>query len=361
MNPLAPSLLDPDAPAEIVRGAASHWPREGGDDLLERAAVHARRLIEDDRAATSREKYVRCWGQFVRWLGEDDRTAQYDPVPAKSFLVGLYIGALRERKIAKSTVLVHLAAIAYAHELAGFPPPWRGAPEIQRQIRGLRRQDDDDRQPRAAIEHDKATDLLLRLPDPKTPADIRDRALFCLTWQTALRRSNVAALRQRDIAIKTDPLRQQRYLEVFVRRSKTDQEARGRYVVVPELPGHHPLCAVRAVEALHAQLELDPDAPLFQSVAFARREGDRTFTGRPLDPKDVARIVKRLVAAAGEDPTLYAAHSLRRGFATSTQNAGVPDAIGMEHGGWKSKETYFRYNRVDKARQNPLRDIFNNK
>ena len=40
------------------------------------------------------------------------------------------------------------------------------------------------------------------------------------------------------------------------------------------------------------------------------------------------------------------------------QNAGVPDGVAMEHGGWKSKDTYYRYNRVDKARKNAIRDLF---
>ena len=68
--------------------------------------------------------------------------------------------------------------------------------------------------------------------------------------------------------------------------------------------------------------------------------------------------MKRLLERAGEDPAGYSPHSLRHGFATSMQNAGVPDALGLEMGGWKDKATYHGYNRVDKARRNAVRDLF---
>ena len=128
--------------------------------------------------------------------------------------------------------------------------------------------------------------------------------------------------------------------------------------MVTELPDQHPLCAVRALEALFAMTNIPDGHPLFQSVSFQRRAEDQQLTGRPIDPSDVARIIKRMLKRAGIDPTLYAAHSLRRGFATTMQNAGIPDAIAMEHGGWKSKDTYYRYNRLEKAPHNAVRDLF---
>lgn len=355
--PVAPSLLSPSLSTGELRGAVSAWPQQGGTDALERAMAQARRLGGNDRSTGSRDKYARCWAQFVHWVGSDERLRAHDEVPAMPAVVGLYIGSLRERKLTKATILVHLAAIGYAHEMVGFPPPWEQSAQLKSQIRGLRREDDGDRQARAAIEREMATEVLLSLPEPKSLKEIRDRFIFCLGWTTALRRSNIAALRRRDVVLQFDPLHQRRYLDVSVRRSKTDQEGHGRHVVVTELPGTHPLCAVRALDRWLAITSLEPDDPLIQSVTLAR-EKDQRLTGKPVDPKDVARAVKRILEQAGIDATTYAAHSLRRGFATTMQNAGVPDGVAMEHGGWKSKDTYYRYNRVDKARKNAIRDLF---
>jgi integrase len=362
MIPAEPSLFAQTSATGILRGAVSAWPRDGGDDQLSQAAAYARQLIADDRAQSSRDKYAGCWAQFVRWLAEDPRTAIKAELPAEPAIVGLYIGSLRARKLSKSSILVHVAAIGYAHELVGLQSPWLtahpSAAELKREIRGLRRQDDGDSKMRLAIERERATEILSLLHAATTITELRDRAIFCVAWLTALRRSNIAILRRRDVQIATDPIDGRRYLDVFVRRSKTDQLGRGRHIVVTELPGQHPLCAVRAVEALLAAGSFADDDPLFQSVTFQRRAADQRLTGRQIDPSDVARIVKRLLKRAGIDPTFYAAHSLRRGFATTMQNAGIPDAIAMEHGGWKSKDTYYRYNRVDKARHNAVRDLF---
>ena len=355
--PVAPSLLSPHDDTTVLRGAVSAWPQTGGSDPLGRAAAQARRLGANDRSGSSREKYARCWAQFVHWIGADDRLRSYDEVPALPAIVGLYIGSLRERKLTKATILVHLAAIGYAHEMAGHSPPWEQSAQLKSQIRGLRREDDGDRQERGAIEREMATEVLLALPEPTSLKDIRDHFIFCLGWTTALRRSNITALRRRDIRIEYDTLHQRRYLDVLIRRSKTDQEGQGRHVVVTELPGKHPLCAVRALERWLSVTDLEPDVPLVQSVTLAREINQR-LTGNALDPKDIARAVKRLLEHAGLDATKYAAHSLRRGFATTMQNAGVPDGVAMEHGGWKSKDTYYRYNRVDKARKNAIRDLF---
>jgi hypothetical protein len=355
--PVAPSLLAPLLSTGALRGVLSAWPNDGGDDPLERATAQARRLGANDRSSGSRDKYARCWAQFVHWIGADERLRSYDEVPAMPAVVGLYVGSLRDRKLTKATILVHLAAIGYAHEMLGFPPPWEQSAQLKSQIRGLRREEDGDRQERAAIERDMATDVLLALPEPTSLKDIRDRFIFCLGWTTALRRSNIAALRRRDINIEYDALHQRRYLDVLIRRSKTDQEGQGRHIVVTELPGTHPLCAVRALERWLSVTALEPDAPLLQSVTLAREINQKLTDA--LDPKDVARAVKRLLEQAGLDTTKYAAHSLRRGFATTMQNAGVPDGVAMEHGGWKSKDTYYRYNRVDKARKNAIRDLFN--
>ncbi len=103
--------------AETPVGAFSSWPRYGGGgDGHDAAVAEARRLIEADRAQSTLRHYARDWAQFVGWVGE--RHGEYPAIPAPAPLVGLYIGQLRLRRLAKSTILGRLAAIQYAHELA---------------------------------------------------------------------------------------------------------------------------------------------------------------------------------------------------------------------------------------------------
>ena len=282
--PVAPSLLSPHDDTRVLRGAVSAWPQTGGSDPLGRAAAQARRLGANDRSGSSREKYARCWAQFVHWIGADDRLRSYDEVPALPAIVGLYIGSLRERKLTKATILVHLAAIGYAHEMAGHSPPWEQSAQLKSQIRGLRREDDGDRQERGAIEREMATEVLLALPEPTSLKDIRDHLHLLSRMDHSAASVQHYGMRRRDISIEYDTLHQRRYLDVLIRRSKTDQEGRGRHVVVTELPGKHPLCAVRALERWLSVTDLEPDVPLVQSVTLAREINQR-LTGNAWIPR----------------------------------------------------------------------------
>jgi len=344
---------------ERPRAALSAWPRGGAG--VDADITEARRLIANDRAASTIDKYVRSWALFVAWVGEN--VPGIDAFPAHPALVGRYIGAMRLRGQTRSWILGKLAAIAYAHDLLGFPKPWFTHPELQREIKGLRRDGDRDRQEREGLDRTAASGVLGRLPAASSLLEIRDRAVFTLAWMTAQRRSTIAALRVRDVALRADHVRNRRYIEVFIARSKTDQEGRGRWVVVTELPGDHPdvaLCAVRAIERWldAAGIRKDRDLPLFRT--FPADEGLR-MSERAIHPYDVARIVKRLCARAGLDPALYAAHSLRRGFAVSADAAGVSRALIMEQGGWVTSAMVDHYSRAGKARNNAIADLFSRK
>ena len=82
--------------------------------------------------------------------------------------------------------------------------------------------------------------------------------------------------------------------------SKTDQERRGRYVIVNELAPDEPLCAVRAVaDWLKATDGRSGESPLFPT--FAGRSSAGHLTDRAIDGRDVTRAVKRIAGNSGFD------------------------------------------------------------
>lgn len=164
-------------------------------------------------------------------------------------------------------------------------------------------------------------------------ADVRDRALLLAGWVSALRRSNLAALTWDDLT------RTAAGWVLYVKRSKTDQEGKGRTVTVPDAPAgsaiDDPAGAIddwhRAVTAV---LGVDPRrigrVPVF--VWIDRHGRVRKVDGRPvgISGASISDIVKRRVVAAGledrQHPTRaglwstpgkgFSAHSLRAGFVT---------------------------------------------
>lgn len=333
---LGPSLIPTAA------GPYSPLPSMIPDDELSRGLAWARRPIDADRAparsismpgtgrssCTGSAPSARCWIRFrpIR--------RPWASTSASCVIVAL----LRPRSS---------AAWRRSSTSTKWPahPRRRSRPRSSVNCAGLRRQTDDDRQDRAAIERETATALASKMldavratsPDAPPLYDLRDVAIFTLGWLSALRRSNIGALRRRDVVIKRDDLRQRRYLEIFVATSKTDQERKGRYVIVNELPVHEPLCAVRALEDwLAATTAREADGPLFPTFASRRTAGH--LTDNFIDGRDVALAVKRIATKAalpGVDPNLLATHALRRGFATSAINKGVRRSLVREHGAGK--------------------------
>lgn len=126
-------------------------------------------------------------------------------------------------------------------------------------------------------------------------AGARDRALILLGFASALRPGELAALTLADL--EPHPAG----LLLHVRRSKTDQEARGQVVAVA--PGHH--AATCPLAALDAWLHRRGPVPGPVFVALRNRH---TPNGESISATAASKIVTRRARAAGllaaVDPTL---------------------------------------------------------
>jgi site-specific recombinase XerD len=361
-------LAADDSDDSLALGAGHHlfsrWPRDrsplAGADRITAAIETSRQIIQADRSPGTLDKYARDFALFAYWMIAHRPTNTI--LPTHPALVGIYIGDLRNQGLSKRRIIGRIAAIQYANAVLGHELELTRGP-IYREIRGLRRLVDRDRQLRPALLLEEAGMMLAELGAPATLFDCRERALFALGWTSALRRSNVAALRVRDVIIKFDSLKDNRYLDVYVAASKTDQEREGRYLQVPEMPGHHPLCAVRAIEDWieRAGIAGEPDSPLFRSFTLARAARERQMKSTGITGQDVSRAVKRIAAATGRDPSKFAAHALRRGFATSADEKGIRRALIRQHGGWKSDAMLDIYTRVNSARDNAIAEMVGRK
>jgi integrase len=222
--------------------------------------------------------------------------------------------------MAPASIDLVLAAISAAHDLAGLPSP-RSAPEVRLVRKGLRRDRGTAQRQAAPVTPAELRALVAELPDDLH--GLRDRALILLGFAMAARRSEIVALDVADVRFVEEGL------EVTVRRSKTDQEGRGRVVAVHR-GARTATCPVRA---LRAWLDAagHTEGPLFRGFAG---KGGAGLTGR-LSDRDVARILKRAAEAAGLDSARISGHSLRAGAATAAARAGTLRADICELGGWK--------------------------
>lgn len=263
---------------------------------------------ERDRAESTKKTYEKERASFRSWC-EAHGLASF---PAESETVRQYVVHCAERGRKPRGISVACAAIRAEHYDAGrFDPT--AHPDVKRTISGIRNVHGVAAKKKRALAVAQLRAISAAIPDG--PTGIRDRALILIGFAGAFRRAALAALKVENIEDHESGIR------VYIGRDKTDQTAKGRWIVVP-FGEHHETCPVLAFRAWAALLGRS-SGPLF--VGF--RSGRRTtkplvFRTTALSPGIVAEIVKTRCLAAGIDPKDFAGHSLRSGLATAAARAG---------------------------------------
>ena len=284
----------------------------------DQAAIHNYALAE--KSAATRRAYRSDFTAFTTWCGR--RALQ--PIPAAPETVAAFIADQANAGFRASTLGRRVAAIAYAHALAGLEPP-TSSKAVRVVLGGARRKIGTKPTQKAPATAERIAAMLADLPDTLTGR--RDGALLALGFAGAFRRSELIALEVADLVFEAEGLR------VHIRHSKTDQEGRGQEIAIPRGTKLRPVSAVQDwLKAAKIK-----DGPVFRSI---NRHGR---IGAALSAQSVALIVKRYAEIAGLDPRDFAGHSLRAGFLTSAAEAGADVLRMMEVSRHKRVETVQGY------------------
>jgi integrase len=280
--------------------------------LVDRAREHASAAVSEN----TRKAYARQWRDFKDWCAAKG----VEPMPARPEVVVLYVTMLSERPMKVASIAQAVAAISKAHELRNFPSP-RENSAVRMVLKGIRRSLGTHQHQARPIVAEQMRRLLGALGDRLI--DKRDAALLLLGIYSGCRGSELVAVDMADV----QPVRGG--LEILIRRSKTDQEARGRKVAIPASADTH-VCACTALRVWVKAAGIT-QGPVFREV---NRHGQAAATR--LGVGAVAEIVKRTCAKAGVDPKGFSAHSLRAGFITQAIQSGKSERKIMEQTGHKS-------------------------
>ncbi|RKH92991.1 site-specific integrase [Corallococcus sp. AB038B] len=282
----------------------------------------ARGYLVAARSERTRREYARDWQTFTSWCAA--RSHPSLPTTPEALCLYLTFRAQSGRKVA--TIERDLVAISQAHLAASLPSPRH--PLVLEVLKGIRNTHGVAPSQKAALLPPQLARCCAALPE--TPGGIRDRALLLFAWSGAFRRSEVVFLNVEDLVF-TDA-----GVEVLLRKSKTDQQAKGQRRGIPfgALPA---TCPVRALQRWLTTAAITT-GPLFRAV----NRHDQVAAER-LHPCTVARIVQRAAQLGGIDPSSVAGHSLRAGLITAAVRSGKSLPSIMAHTGQRSVATIQRY------------------
>ena len=280
-------------------------------------------LAARNLATGTRGTYRRSSRRFDEWL---------DGPPTDAALAD-YLVVLFERGIAPATAGVAVAAVADRAKREGLPSPL--GERTARALSAFRR-DAADRGPGQVVgiswkQADRMADLARASGNP---AGLRDALLIRLASDCLLRVAEASELDVADISLVDD------WLQVVVRRSKTDQEGKGRVLYAG------PPTADLAGRWL--RIGGIADGSLFHPVNKAGRIGPTRLSARTM-----REIIKRRAAQAGIKGRV-SGHSLRVGAAQSLRDAGATMPELMAAGRWERAETVACYISTQDAAAGPV-------
>ncbi len=329
------------------------------------------RFLAQARSESTQRMYRLFIQRYLEFCAETSR----QHLPATSATVEAFAAWLAERPVAKgrnkgqvgmspASIRLALAAVRALHHAHDLDAPSNRLANVV--VEGHARERAND--PRL---QDGLQAPAIRLPtlsalvaacDAHTNAGIRDRAMLTLGLAMMARRSELAII---DIEHLRDVDAGQ---EVLLRKSKTDQVGKGRWVKVPWFPAMPQLCPVTHVRLWRQRLaELGiTGGPLFRAVdRHDNVHGVEGWAGKAgqslrMDPQTVERVIARAaLKAALPNASAYKGHSLRAGGATVAREHGADVLFIARQGRWGEKSpVVFRYIRdVDEWEHNPMRLI----
>lgn len=289
-----------------------------------RLTSQAAEYIRAGKASATLRAYRSDWRHFESWCAGHG----FLPLPAVPETIALYLSEFGSRHAA-ATLTRRLISINQVHRAAGHPPPaLMQQLAVGETLKGIRRTHGTGQTPKQPLFTEDLRAMIDRLPN--CMIGIRDRALLLVGFAGALRRSEIVNVRVQDMTETREGL------VIRIRRSKADQEGKGREVAIPY--GAVPeTCPVRACRDWIAAARLT-EGPLFRRID---RHGH--INDRALHQDSLGLIVKRAAEAAGLEPALYAGHSLRAGLCTQAYINGARELDIMRHTGHKSLDTVRRY------------------
>ena len=272
--------------------------------------------------------------QYRAWCLESG----LQPWPCSPELLAAWLSALADQGLSPATCSARCNAVAYACRAADQPDP-RESELVKATLRGIRRKAAD--QGRSERRADALTpDLLRRLVSVIDRGNLRGlqhAALLTLGLALGARRSELVALEVSDISPDAEGM------HVLIRRSKTDQSARGTLLYVP-YANDPQVCAVVAVQGYLAAAKIS-SGPLFPGINKADR-----LRAKPMNPARVDQLVRRYTARAGLQGN-YSAHSLCSGLITTLISAGLTEQQIMRQSRHQTSAMLRLYDRPSNLKQ----------
>ena len=282
--------------------------------------------LKNSKAQNTLRAYQSDFRDFSAFCSKNGFSA----IPTQSKIIALYLTHL-SKSSKFSTLKRRLASISVIHKLKGHYLDTKH-PIIMENLHGIKRSLGSRQKAKKPILINDLRLIIKAINEEKTETKnhvqakiksqekLRNKALILIGFAGGFRRSELVNIDHEDIEFVNEGVK------ILIKRSKTDQSGEGIIKAIPYFENHE-FCPVIALKE-HVKNK------------FANKNKEKIFK---ISDKSVALILKKYAQKAGLDPTKYAGHSLRSGFATTAAEFGAEERNIMAMTGHKTTQMVRRY------------------
>ena len=298
------------------------------NDELKQLASELPDVILNSRADSTSRQYS---GAFIKWCSWAQNYGK-SKLPAEPFYVSLYIIHLSHTANTSAPVSKAVAAISWAHKLAGHSDPCLSL-IVKNTVEGLKRKLASPTGKKEPITPDILERMYDRYCDDlsiKNFLHVRTVTMCLVAYMGFLRFDELSKIRKGHISFQST------HMTILIPSSKTDIYRDGNSVYIARISSR--LCAVKLLSAYlnFSQIQND-DEFIFRNLS-ATKHGYKLREGnQPMSYTRVREILLDSLKPIVGDVSKYCVHSLRSGGASQAAKAGVPDRLFKRHGRWKSE------------------------
>ena len=254
----------------------------------------------------------------------------FSNLPSQPKIIALYITHLS--KFAKfSTLKRRIASISVIHRLKGHYLDTKH-PIVMENLHGIKRSIGSRQKAKKpilindlkliikAIDEEKINTKKSSQDKMKDQIKLRDKALILIGFAGGFRRSELVNIDYEDIEFVAEGVK------ILIKKSKTDQSGDGTVKAIPYFENSK-FCPVISLKD-------------YIKYKKSTLKEEKVFK---ISDKSVALIIKKYIQKSGLDPSKYAGHSLRSGFATTAAEFGAEERNIMAMTGHKTTQMVRRY------------------
>ena len=284
-------------------------------------------LEEKSRAKNTIKRYKSAFNILCKYC----KNFNENPLPLTPEIAYTFFVYLHDQGYSWSSITVIKSAIDYHHKTQGHLSPL-AHPRIETLIQGIHR----DISKKTKSSNPVTYDMLVMVIDQIGNDGLlnsRDKALLLVGFAGGFRASELLALKKEDLNFNDT-----HGVIITIRKSKTDQIAKGHDVAIPFNHKSQKHCPVSALQSWVDSININDEDYVFKSL----HKGGCQIRKERLSYEGFYQLFKKRCQQAGLDTENLSPHGLRSGFNTSAALAGA-DLIKMREITNQSLNTQQRY------------------